>query len=318
MFPIAAMCRVLEVSTSGYYAWLVREPSARAQEDAVLSAEVRAIHNESRATYGAPRVLAELRARDVHVSRKRVARLMRAEGLEGVSRRRRKWVTTVRAPSSRPAPDLVERVFEAEAPNRLWVADITYIPTLAGFLFLAVVVDVFSRKVVGWSMENHMRTSLVLDALDMAIEQRKPEGVIHHSDQGSQYTSVAFGKRCKEAGVRSSMGSRGDCYDNAMAESFFATLECELLNRNRFGSRAEAKMAVFCFIEGWYNPGRRHSALGQRSPEEYERLFGGAERPGDRVATLPHHRLDAPQGPEHREPPETYVTEEIGREDLVR
>ena len=167
-------------------------------------------------------------------------------------------------------PDLVERDFTADAPDRLWVADITHIPTWAGFLYLAVVLDAFSRRVVGWSMANHLRTQLVLDALDMALWQRRPDGVIHHSDQGSQYTSLAFGKRCRDAGVRPSTGSVGDCYDNAMCESFFATLECELLERRRFRSHAEARMAVFEFIEGWYNPRRRHSAIGYLSPVNYE------------------------------------------------
>jgi putative transposase len=195
---------------------------------------------------------------------------MRSAGLAGVSRRR--WpCTTRRAEKARPAPDLVERDFSADGPNRLWVADITYIPTWAGFLYLAVVLDVFSRRVVGWAMANHLRTSLVLDALEMAIGQRRPGDVIHHSDQGSQYTSIAFGNRCHEAGVRPSMGSVGDAYDNALCESFFATLECELIDRRRFRSQAEARIAVFTFIEGWYNPRRRHSALDYLSPVDYER-----------------------------------------------
>ncbi len=273
MFPIATMCRVLGVSTSGYYDWLDRPPSARAEADSRLTERIRSAHKKSYETYGAPRILADLREEGVRVGRKRIARLMRSEGLEGASRRRRGRKTTVCNPASRAAEDLVERNFTAEAPNQLWVADITYIPVAGGFLFLAVVVDAFSRKVVGWSMAAHMRTELVLDALDFALEQRRPVGVIHHSDQGSQYTSVAFGKRCKVAGVRPSTGSVGDCYDNAMCESFFATLECELLAKNLFKSRAEAKMAVFCFIEGWYNPARRHSGLGQLSPVNYERLY---------------------------------------------
>ena len=204
------------------------------------------------------------------MGRKRVARLMRRAGLRGISRRKGTR-TTIRDARTRPAPDLVERDFTADAPDRLWIADITYIPTWAGFLFLAVVLDAFSRRVVGWSMANHLRTGLVLDALDMALWQRRPDGVIHHSDQGSQYTSIAFGQRCHDAGVRPSTGSVGDCYDNAMCESFFATLECELLQRRRFRSHAEARMAVFEFIEGWYNPRRRHSAIGYLSPVNYER-----------------------------------------------
>jgi len=196
---------------------------------------------------------------------------MKAAGLCGVSRR--KWViTTLRERGARPAPDLVERNFAAAAPNRLWVADITYIPTWAGFLYLAVVLDTFSRRIVGWAMETHLRTELVLQALNLALWQRRPTEVIHHSDQGSQYTSIAFGQRCREASVRPSMGSVGDCFDNAMCESFFATLECELLDRRRFKTQIEARMAVFEFIEGWYNPHRRHSALDYHSPINYERI----------------------------------------------
>ena len=195
------------------------------------------------------------------MSRKRVARVMREAGLAGVSRRKGPR-TTRRDLQARPAPDLVERRFEAEAPDRLWVADITYVPTAVGFLYLAVVLDVFSRRVVGWSMADHLRTELVLDALDMAVGQRRPASVIHHSDQGCQYTSLAFGERCRQWGVAPSMGSVGDCYDNAMAESFFATLECELLDRTRFHDHHQAQRAIFEFIEGWYNPHRRHQGLG--------------------------------------------------------
>jgi len=270
MHAIVTMCRVLGVSASGYYARLLRPPSARGRADAELSMQIIEIHRRSRATYGAPRIHAELKEQGIRVGCKRVARLMRATGLFGVSRRN--WiVTTVRDRDARPAPDLVERNFSAAAPNRLWVADISYIPTWAGFLYLAVVLDAFSRRIVGWAMETYLRTELVLKALDMALGQRCATGVIHHSDQGSQYTSLAFGKRCSEAGVRPSMGSVGDCFDNAMCESFFATLECELLNRRRFKTQIEARMAVFDFIEGWYNPRRRHSALDYLSPINYER-----------------------------------------------
>ncbi len=264
------MCRLLGVSASGYYAWQQRPPSARAQADAALTESIRAIHERSRETYGMPRIHAELAAEGLLVGRKRVARLMRGAGLEGISRRRR-GRTTRRDQDARPAPDLVERNFSAGGPDELWVADITYVPTWAGFLYLAVVLDAFSRRVVGWSMANHLRTDLVLEALNMALWQRRPEAVIHHSDQGCQYTSIAFGLRCREAGVRPSMGSVGDAYDNALCESFFATLECELLDRRRFPTQAEAKMAIFDFIEGFYNPHRRHSALGHESPVNYER-----------------------------------------------
>jgi putative transposase len=235
-----------------------------------LLARIRSIHTLSKGTYGAPRVHAELADMGIHVGRKRIARLMKGAGLFGVSKR--KWCTTTRRDEgARPAPDLVQRQFQADGPNKLWVADITYVPTWAGFLFLAVVLDVWSRRIVGWSMETHLRTELITNALNMAVDQRQPTEVIHHSDQGCQYTSYAFGRRCKEAGIRPSMGSVGDAYDNAMCESFFATLECELLDRRSFKNQAEARMAVFEFIEGWYNPHRRHSALGYLSPARFER-----------------------------------------------
>lgn len=270
MHPIARMCRVPGVSPGGHYARLKRPPSARARADAELSARIAEIHSRSRQTCGAPRIHAELKEQGMRVGCKRVARLMRAAGLKGVSRRN--WTTTTaRDRRARPAPDLVERNFTAAAPNCLWVADITYIPTWAGFLYLAVVLDAFSRRIGGWAMETYLRTELVLKALDMALGQRRAVGVIHHSDQGSQYTSLAFGKRCELAGVRPSMGTVGDCFDNAMCESFFATLECELLARRSFKTRVEARIAVFDFIEGWHNPHRRHSALDYLSPINYER-----------------------------------------------
>jgi putative transposase len=276
-FSVRLMCRVLGVSSSGFYAWRRRGPSPRAQQDAVLTQKIEAAHLFSHGTYGAPRIHEDLREQGYRVGRKRIARLMRAAGLVGVSRRR--WVcTTVRDRDARPAPDLVDRDFTATAPDQLWVADITYIPTWTGFLYLAMVLDVFSRRVVGWAMATHLRTELVLAALDMALWRRRPARVIHHSDQGSQYTSVAFGQRCDAAGVRPSMGSVGDCFDNAMAESFFATLECELLARTTLKTQAEARIAVFTFIEAWYNPHRRHSALGQMSPVNYEMRFAQSTR----------------------------------------
>jgi putative transposase len=268
-YSMHTMARLLGVSPSGYYAWASRPASKRAQADERLLVEIRSIHQRSRGTYGAPRVHAELQAQGTRVSRKRVARLMREAGLAGASRRR--FNTTVRDRDRRPAPDLVERRFAAEGPDQLWVADITYIPTWSGFLYLAVVLDAWSRRVVGWSMATHLRTELVLEALNMALSQRRPRGVIHHSDQGTQYTSIAFGLRCREAGVRPSMGSVGDCYDNAMCESFFATLDCELLDRRKLKTPAEARHAVFEFVESWYNPRRRHSALGYLSPAEFEK-----------------------------------------------
>ena len=274
-FRIATMARVLGVSPSGYYAWRKRERSARAHSDEALSARVREIHRRSRGTYGAPRIHAELAAEGTQVSRKRVARVMREAELCGVSRRKGPR-TTRRDPKARPAPDLVERRFDADGPDRLWVADITYVPTAVGFVYLAVVLDVFSRRVVGWAMANHLRTELVLAALDMALGQRRPASVIHHSDQGCQYTSLAFGERCRQAGVVPSMGSVGDCYDNAMAESFFASLECELLDRVRFDDHRHAQREIFSYIEGWYNPHRRHQGLGYRSPIDFETSYRDA------------------------------------------
>lgn len=274
-FPVRTMCRVLGISPSGFYEWLSRGPSARAVADAAILERIEHYHLASRCTYGSPRILDDLADEGLRVGRKRVARLMRAAGIVGVSRRRYRG-TTIRDHESVAAPDLVERHFTANEPNQLWVADITYIPTWAGFLYLAVVLDVWSRRVVGWCMATHLRTELVLTALEMAVWRRQPSGVIHHSDQGCQYTSVAFGKRCQEAGVRPSTGSVGDCFDNAMAESFFATLECECLDRQRFRTQKDARMAVFDFIEGFYNPHRRHSGLGNLSPINYEMRYNQA------------------------------------------
>jgi putative transposase len=265
------MCHLLGVSPSGYYAWARRPRAQRRQTDETLLAQIRAIHQRSRGTYGAPRIHFELATQDIRVSRKRVARLMREVGLQGVSRRRCVF-TTVRDRRARPALDLVQRNFVAEDRDRLWVADITYIPTWSGFLYLAVVLDAWSRRIVGWAMAPYLRTELVLAALNMAVWQRRPKAVIHHSDQGSQYTSLAFGQRCRQAGIRPSMGSVGDCFDNAMCESFFATLECELLDRQRFRTQEEARRAVFDFIESWYNLHRRHSSLGYLSPADFEKL----------------------------------------------
>lgn len=269
-FATARMCRLLGVSTSGYYAWRNRRPSKSAVEDAALTETISEIHVWSRGTYGAPRIHAELADCGARVGRKRVARLMRRAEIQGVTRRK-KIFTTRRDSTARPAPDLVDRDFTTKGPDRLWLSDITYVPTDVGPIYLAVVLDAWSRRVIGWCMENHLRTELVLSALNMALEQRRPSNVIHHSDQGCQYTSIAFGKRCLEEGVRPSMGSVGDCYDNAMCESFFATLECELIDRTRFDSHATARREIFSFIEGWYNPHRRHSSLRYLSPVNFER-----------------------------------------------
>jgi transposase InsO family protein len=293
------MCRLLEVSTSGFYAWSQREPCKRAQQDEVLLGIIRSIHENSRGTYGAPRIHVELAEQGIRIGCKRVARLMRKAGLQGVSRR--KWICTTTRDGSPAAADLVQRDFSADAPDKLWVADITYIPTWAGFLYLAVVLDVFSRRVVGWAMENHLRTELVLAALHMAIGNRRALDVVHHSDHGTQYTSVAFGKRCEELGVRPSMGSVGDCFDNAMCESFFATLECELLERTTLRTYAQARLEIFEFIEGFYNPRRRHSGIGQLSPLEFERRYYESRQPR-RNQPVTHRRVrlrasEAPPGP---------------------
>jgi putative transposase len=271
---VALMCRVLQVSRSGFYAWRTRPISRRSVADGGLSATISEIHTRSRGTYGSPRVHAEL-AEDhgVRCGRKRVARLMRQAGLVGCHRRRAQR-TTHRDDTAVPAADLVHRTFAVSAPDRLWVADITYLPTWQGFLYLAVVLDVFSRQVVGWAMADDLRSALVVAALEMALWRRRPAAeLIHHSDRGAQYTSLAFGQRCRQARIVPSMGSTGDCYDNALAESFFATLECELVARTRWRTQQEARTAVFDFIETFYNPHRRHSALGYLSPANYERRY---------------------------------------------
>lgn len=280
------MCEVLGVSPSGYYDWRDRAPSARALENAALAQRIEAIHRSSDDTYGMPKICAELRdsrdanydARWVRVGANRVARLTRQRGLRGVSRRRGFTITTERDSKARPAPDLVNRQFVAAGPDRLWVSDITYVPTWAGFVYLAIVLDAWSRKVVGWSVGYDLRAALVIEALNMALAQRDPRAVIHHSDQGSQYTSVAFGKRCQEMGVKPSMGTVGDAYDNAMAESFFASLECELLDRRVLKTKQEARVALFSYIEGWYNPRRRHSRIGYLSPMEFERQHAATDQ----------------------------------------
>jgi putative transposase len=279
---ISRMCRTLKVSKSGFYVWRDRLPSARARADALLSEEIVRIHRDSRETYGAPRIHFELRALGVRCARKRVARLMREAGLFGCGGRRRKARTTLRSRTERtpPAPDLVKRNFTPEAPDRLWVADITYVRTWEGWLYLSFVLDTYSRRVVGWSMTNRLKTELVLDAVNMAIYNRPQPGLIHHSDRGSQYTSVEFGSRLKEAGLLPSMGSVADAYDNSMAESFVSTLKRELIHRRSWPNRQSARTAIFEYIEGFYNTRRRHSALGHLSPSEYEE----AKRGGDAVA----------------------------------
>jgi putative transposase len=269
--PVSQLARVLGVARAGYYAWACRPPSDRSRSDALLGEQIRQIHDRSRGTYGAPRIHAELRlGLGVHVSRKRVARIMCEHGLQGVHRRRRGGLTR-RDPAATPAPDLVQRRFAPPGPDQLWVADITQQRTDQGWLYLAVVLDAFSRRVVGWSMADHLRTDLVLDALEMAISQRQPPpGLVCHSDHGCQYTSFAYGRRLHASGLVASMGTVGDALDNAVAESFFATLECELLDRYPWPTRAGLRTAIFDFIEVFYNRQRRHSTLDYASPVSYE------------------------------------------------
>jgi putative transposase len=272
-YPVAVMCRVLRVSRTGFHNWERRAPSDRALTDAWLTEKIKRIHEDSRGVYGAPRIHAELRMEhDVHVGRKRIARLMKAAGIAGV-RPRKRYKTTIRIPGISPATDLVERRFRPDRPNVLWVADITYLRTGEGWLYLAAVQDTYSRQIVGWAMATHMRASLVVDALNMALSRRRPPpGLIHHSDQGSQYVSLAFGRAARDAGIAVSMGSRGDAYDNAVAETFFATLKKELVNRRTWPSRLELQSAVFEYVEAFYNRQRRHSTLGMLSPVAYEQL----------------------------------------------
>lgn len=269
---VAVACRVLRVSTSGYYEWRGRPPSSRALADQVLTVQISEIHACSRGTYGAPRVHAELRlGRSARCSRKRVARLMRAANLCGVYRRRRR-----RAEPSAPVhEDLVQRRFVADAPDRLWLTDITEHPTREGKIYLAAVLDVYARRIVGWSIADHLRSELVVDALEMARWRRRPAPgqTVLHSDRGAQYTSWAFGQRLRDAGLLGSMGRVGSAYDNAMMESFFGTLQRELLDRRHWTTRAELASAIFEWIEAWYNPHRRHTSIGDLSPVEYERLY---------------------------------------------
>ncbi len=270
-FPVSVMCEVLGVSRSGYHGWESRAPSDRALSDAWLTSRITEIHERARGVYGSRRVQAELRlGQGIEVSRKRVRRLMRQAGISGLVKVKR-GRTTIRVPGVRVADDLVERKFRPDAPNVLWVADITYLRTWEGWLYLAAVQDAYCRRIVGWAMAEHMRTELVADALQMAVHRRRPEpGLIHHSDQGSQYVALGFGQQARDAGIAVSMGSKGDAYDNAVAESFFATLKKELVHRQSWPSRRELSSAVFDYIEAFYNRQRRHSTLGYLSPEEYE------------------------------------------------
>lgn len=271
-FPVSVMCTALGVNRTSFHDWERRAPSDRALEDAWLTERIKKIHADSDGTYGARRIHAELRLEfGIRVGRKRVERLMKAAGISGLLVRKRRR-TTVRLPGVRVASDLLERDFRPDGPNQTWSADITYISTWEGFLYLAHVQDLFSRLIVGWSMADHLRSELVVDALEMALARRRPDrGLIHHSDQGCQYTAVLFTKRCAKAGIEVSMGSVGDCYDNAVCETFHASLKKEKIYRQSWPTRAEARAAIFEYIEGWYNPRRRHSTLDYLSPIEFER-----------------------------------------------
>ena len=277
---ISRLCKVLGVTRQGFYAWRRRRPSLRQLGDDELKRLIVTIYDGSHQTYGAVRVNDELREdHDVHVGRKRVARLMRDLEIQGVSSRGAKPRTTVADEKAAPAPDLVERKFTADRPNALWLADITYVPTLEGYLFLGVVMDMFSRKIVGWSMRDDLKAELVVDALAMAVTRRRPPaGLVHHSDRGSQYTSLAFGRTLRESELIASMGSRGDAFDNAACESCISTLKVEWIKRHRYRSRDEARLSIFQYIETFYNPRRRHSSLGGISPDEYERRFQNSQQ----------------------------------------
>jgi len=272
LYPVALLCRALQVSRAGYYAWARRGVSTRAQADAALTEQIRTIHHSSRGTYGAPRVHAELHAGGQQVARKRVARLMQAADLRGCSRRRQRVCTTVTDPTATAAPNLVARTFEASRPNALWVGDITYIPTGEGWLYLATLLDAYSRRIVGWAMADHLRTELALDALIMALQQRRPPPgqLVHHTDRGCQYTARVYQAVLAAHGVTCSMSRAGDCYDNALAESFFGTLKAELVHGQRWPARRAARLAVFEWIEVFYNRQRRHSALAYLSPVGFE------------------------------------------------
>ncbi len=275
LYDVTALCSLMKVSCSGFYAWLSRPKSTRALADEVLTEQIRAVFEANRKVYGSPRIHRELADDDVHVGRKRIARLMKAADIVGCYRRKRSYSITRQDPKAEAAPDLVDRKFVAHAPNQLWVADVTYVPTVQGWLYLACVTDVFSRMVLGWSMASHRKTDLVVDAVTMSVSRRGGQvpGVIHHSDRGGEYSSHALERELRRHGALASMGSVADCYDNALAESLFATLECELFDQQpggRFQTRREAKLAVFDYLEAFYNPRRRHSSLGQISPAAFE------------------------------------------------
>jgi putative transposase len=274
-FPVAVCCRVMKVSTSGFYQWLAQPCPARDLDDAYLTNTIVDVHRQSRLSYGSPRVHAELRlGQQTYVSRKRVERLMRQADIVGIHHRRRGQGCTHRDPDATPSSDLLQRDFTATGPDRAWVMDITEHPTGTGKVYLAVVLDVWSRRVVGWSIADHIRAELVADAIQMAVWRRRPAPgqCIAHSDHGSQYTSWLFGRRLRDAGLLGSMGSVGDAFDNAMAESFFGTIQLELFDQHHWHDRDQLALAIFEWIEAWYNPTRRHSAIDMHSPIDYETI----------------------------------------------
>ena len=295
-YAVTILCRVLEVSTSGYYHRMRRGLSARERLDTALTAAIRAAHQASRGTYGVPRMHAEITlGQGVRCSRKRVARLMRAAGLLGIHRRRFHGMTR-REPRRPLFPDLVQRHFTPTVPNRLWVADLTQHRTREGWFYAGVVLDAFSRRVVGWSTGERPEAALAVDALTMALNQRRPgPGVIHHSDHGAQYTSLAFGRTLRAAGLEGSMGHVGSAYDNAVAESFFASLQTELLDRQSWPTRQALRSAFFSYIESFYNPRRRHSTLGYLSPAEFERGWHAQEIPAI-LGQTPNQKLSTKSG----------------------
>jgi putative transposase len=294
-YRVARLCRVLRISRSGYYAWQRRGASERSAQDVVLAAKITAIHSHSDGSYGVPRVHAELRAQGIRISRRRVARLMRELGLEGVSRRKRRSTTTG---GERPAaPDLIERRFfdHATGPDQVWYADITYVPTWQGWLYVALVVDAWSRRIVGWSMRDTLEAVLVVDALGMATRRRSPAaGAIHHSDRGSQYGAAVYGRTLRESGLVQSMGRCGSALDNAACESVMATFKTELVHRRSFQTRDQAREQVFRWIEGWYNARRRHSSLGYLSPTDYEAIHAESDHPAHRAETRSAHQPSQP------------------------
>ena len=275
-FPVRTMCAVLEVSASGYYAWRDRPEGTRSRADRALAADIRRVHADNRGIYGSPRVHAALRAEGRRIGVNRVARLMRHLGIQGRHKRRGPR-TTVSKHSLPVAPNLLDRQFTAPAPNRIWLADITYIPTGEGWLYLAVILDMFSRRVVGWAMSETMPQELTIAALQMAISNRRPgPGLVHHSDRGSQYAARAYRRLLDKHRMLCSMSRKGDCWDNAPVESFFGSMKTELEDGIAFETRQAAKNAVFVFIEGWYNRQRLHSAIGYCSPINKEQLAAAA------------------------------------------